>query len=66
MTQPRSTDYHRRHRHTFVLRLWAEPDGDALVWRYRLESATGAESRTFASLEALTRFLQEREWERKG
>ena len=61
-----TNDPANRHRRTFVLRVWAEPNAQALVWRYRLEAVTVATEEgervwTFASLAALTAFLESQE-----
>ena len=45
--------------YSFLLRLWAESDGDRWVWRASLESILTGERLGFPSLEALIAFLQD-------
>jgi len=49
---------------SYLLRLWAEPDGEHICWRYSLESPRTQERRGFPSLAALVAFLEAQTGER--
>lgn len=46
--------------HSYLLRLWQEPNGSHLQWRASLQSAQTGENYHFASLEALFAFIRRR------
>ena len=49
----------RRHRMSYLLRLWQTEQGGSSVWRASLESAHTGERRGFASLAELYVYLEQ-------
>lgn len=57
-TKTNVTDSIKRPALSFLLRLWAEDDGQAWVWRVSLTPIPGEQAHGFSSLEAAIAFLQ--------
>lgn len=54
----------KRHTFSFLLRVWLAGDGSQPQWRASLENIRTGERRGFTSLEALSEFLQQIEFEK--